>query len=233
MDSTMSRSVDMTWLVFVLLAVLEMNSMFNSFFVLFYIFLMTLSIGLVTWAVTARGSAWKNVRNHFGKVPIPGPRGLPFLGSLFSMSHGLAHRTLARMASSRATTQLMAFSLGSIPVVVASEPQMAREILTSPNFADPPLKKSAKSLLFGLSFQVNMGLGPYKPNENLIWHQSLDYAYACCAHPNFVWSGHACARLNATRLRSVHLPGDARRTHVRKSRHLLFYDPKVEGRQVT
>ncbi|PKI59076.1 hypothetical protein CRG98_020531 [Punica granatum] len=26
----------------------------------------------------------------------------------------------------------------------------------------------------------------------------------------------------ATRLGSVHLPGDARRTHVRRSRHLLF-----------
>ncbi|PKI64664.1 hypothetical protein CRG98_014953 [Punica granatum] len=43
-----------------------------------------------------------------------------------------------------------------------------------------------------------------------------------CAHPNFVSSRHACARLNATRLGSVHLPGDARRTHVRRSRHYLF-----------
>ncbi|PKI65185.1 hypothetical protein CRG98_014415 [Punica granatum] len=37
------------------------------------------------------------------------------------------------------------------------------------------------------------------------------------------------ARAYATWLGSVHLPGDARRTHVRRSRHLLFYDPKVEG----
>ncbi|PKI42990.1 hypothetical protein CRG98_036615 [Punica granatum] len=36
-----------------------------------------------------------------------------------------------------------------------------------------------------------------------------------------------------TRLGSVHLPGDARRTHLRRSRHLPFYDPRVEGRQVT
>ncbi|OWM89020.1 hypothetical protein CDL15_Pgr017636 [Punica granatum] len=44
------------------------------------------------------------------------------------------------------------------------------------------------------------------------------------------------ARMRApkqTRLGSVHLPGDARRTHVRRSRHLPFYDPRVEGRQVT
>ncbi|PKH61288.1 hypothetical protein CRG98_050278, partial [Punica granatum] len=37
--------------------------------------------------------------------------------------------------------------------------------------------------------------------------------FLCCAHPNFVSSGHTCARLNVTRLGSVHLPGDARRTH--------------------
>ncbi|PKI66830.1 hypothetical protein CRG98_012836 [Punica granatum] len=34
--------------------------------------------------------------------------------------------------------------------------------------------------------------------------------------------GMQCARLNATRLGSVHLNRDARRTHVRKSRHYLF-----------
>ncbi|PKI73579.1 hypothetical protein CRG98_006027 [Punica granatum] len=41
------------------------------------------------------------------------------------------------------------------------------------------------------------------------------------------------ARAYETRLGSVHLPGDERRKHVRRSRHLPFYDPKVEGRQVT
>ncbi|PKI45536.1 hypothetical protein CRG98_034054 [Punica granatum] len=54
-----------------------------------------------------------------------------------------------------------------------------------------------------------------------------------CAHPNFISSGHAMRAPNATRLGSVHIPGEARRTHVRRSRHLSFYDPKVEGRQVT
>ncbi|PKI35024.1 hypothetical protein CRG98_044585 [Punica granatum] len=58
-------------------------------------------------------------------------------------------------------------------------------------------------------------------------------AYILCAHPNFVSSEHTCVRLNATRLGSVHLPKDARRTHVRRNRHLPFYDPKVKGRQVT
>lgn len=94
------------------------------------------------------GGAWRNGRNQMGRVSIPGPRGIPIFGSLFSLSHGLAHRILASMALSRAATQLMAFSLGSTPVVVASEPSTAREILTSPHFADRPIKQSAKSLMF-------------------------------------------------------------------------------------
>ncbi|PKI72785.1 hypothetical protein CRG98_006814 [Punica granatum] len=53
-----------------------------------------------------------------------------------------------------------------------------------------------------------------------------------CA-PEFNLVGARMRAPKQTRLGSVHLPGDARRTHVRRSRHLPFYDPKVEGRQVT
>ncbi|PKI37770.1 hypothetical protein CRG98_041839, partial [Punica granatum] len=42
------------------------------------------------------------------------------------------------------------------------------------------------------------------------------FSCRCCAHPNFISSGHA------TRLGSIYLPGDARWTHVRRSRHSLF-----------
>lgn len=42
----------------------------------------------------------------------------------------------------------MAFSLGSTPVVVASDPNIAREILTSPHFASRPIKESARQLMF-------------------------------------------------------------------------------------
>ncbi|MCL7037306.1 hypothetical protein MKW94_010973, partial [Papaver nudicaule] len=42
----------------------------------------------------------------------------------------------------------MAFSLGSTPVVVASDPTIAREILSSASFADRPVKQSAKNLMF-------------------------------------------------------------------------------------
>ncbi|PKI70811.1 hypothetical protein CRG98_008806 [Punica granatum] len=42
-----------------------------------------------------------------------------------------------------------------------------------------------------------------------------------CA-PEFYLIGAKMREAYATRLGSVHLPGDARRTHVRRSRHLLF-----------
>ncbi|OWM65103.1 hypothetical protein CDL15_Pgr003897 [Punica granatum] len=53
-----------------------------------------------------------------------------------------------------------------------------------------------------------------------------------CA-PEFNLLGARMREAYATRLGSVHLPGDARRTHLRRSRHLPFYNPKVEDRQVT
>ncbi|PKI46260.1 hypothetical protein CRG98_033346 [Punica granatum] len=53
-----------------------------------------------------------------------------------------------------------------------------------------------------------------------------------CA-PEFNLVGARMRAPKQTWLGSVYLPGDARRTHVRRSRHLPFYDPKVEGRQVT
>ncbi|EOA20360.1 hypothetical protein CARUB_v10000671mg [Capsella rubella] len=117
--------------------------------VLGYILLALVSLSVLTWALAGGGGgAWKNGRNRMGRVMIPGPRGIPVFGSLFTLSHGLAHRTLAAMAWSRANTEIMAFSLGSTPVVVASEPNTAREILMSPYFADRPIKQSAKSLMF-------------------------------------------------------------------------------------
>lgn len=117
--------------------------------VLGYLFLAFVSLSIVTWALAGGGGgAWKNGRNRLGRVAIPGPRGIPVFGSLFTLSRGLAHRTLAAMAWSRANTEIMAFSLGSTPVIVASEPNTAREILMSPHFADRPVKQSAKSLMF-------------------------------------------------------------------------------------
>ncbi|KAK4366817.1 hypothetical protein RND71_014697 [Anisodus tanguticus] len=70
------------------------------------------------------------------------------------LSHGgLAHRSLASAAWTHKAKQLMAFSFGSTPVVVSSDPQIAKEILTSPHFADRPIKQSAKSLMFSRTIE--------------------------------------------------------------------------------
>ncbi|XAR62217.1 hypothetical protein NMG60_11016897 [Bertholletia excelsa] len=148
MDTTLIY-VDTTWWLSTLPAIIEtlkLDSLVPSIFTIMAI-LGGLFV-LLPWAFSTGGPAWKNGRNQMGRTPIPGPRGLPIFGNLFSLSHGLAHRTLASMASSRDATQLLAFSLGSTPAVVASDPATCREILTSPHFASRPIKQSARQLMF-------------------------------------------------------------------------------------
>jgi hypothetical protein len=65
------------------------------------------------------------------------------------MSVGLAHRKLEYLARLHGAKKLMAFSLASTPAVITSDPEVARELLNSPHFANRPLKQSAQQLLFG------------------------------------------------------------------------------------
>ncbi|KAL3693241.1 hypothetical protein R1sor_006892 [Riccia sorocarpa] len=90
------------------------------------------------------GSAWALYR---GRRPIPGPRGYPVVGSLMEMGTQ-AHRKLARLAKDYGAENLMALSMGSTRLVVASSPDTAREILHSTAFSDRPIKQSAQQLLF-------------------------------------------------------------------------------------
>lgn len=99
---------------------------------------------LVCWAAPG-GSSWGRLK---GRKTIPGPRGFPIIGSLLEMG-GLAHRRLAELAVRHKATALMALSFGETRVVIASQPDTAREILHSSAFADRPLKQSAQQLLFG------------------------------------------------------------------------------------
>ncbi|XP_071725284.1 LOW QUALITY PROTEIN: cytochrome P450 78A7-like [Rutidosis leptorrhynchoides] len=135
------------WVITTLPAFLGSKNLFDPY-VLVSIFAVFMSLSIITWYFSFGGVAWKNGRNRIGPVSISGPCGLPIFGSLFDLSRGLAHRSLATMAWTSNATQLMAFSLGLTPVVVASDPITAKEILTSPHFADRPIKQSAKSLMF-------------------------------------------------------------------------------------
>ncbi|XP_057840422.2 cytochrome P450 78A4-like [Cryptomeria japonica] len=101
---------------------------------------------VVAW-LSPGGCAWAARKK--GGATIPGPRGFPIIGSLIDMSRGLAHRRLAQLADIHGAKKLMAFSLGSTPAVITSDPEVARELLSSVNFSDRPLKQSAQQLMFG------------------------------------------------------------------------------------
>lgn len=73
--------------------------------------------------------------------------GWPVLGTLPQMG-SLAHRKLAAIAASLNAERLMAFSLGATPVIIASNPDTAREILCGLSFSDRPIKQSARLLMF-------------------------------------------------------------------------------------
>jgi len=123
---------------------------------------------LLHWACPggpAWGWYWWARRGGAGIIgaAIPGPRGLPVLGSMGLMT-GLAHRKLAAAAAAgggddaaRRRRRLMAFSLGETRVVVTADPDVARDLLASAAFADRPVKESA----YGLLFHRAIGFAPH------------------------------------------------------------------------
>ncbi|KAL4566971.1 hypothetical protein LXL04_022541 [Taraxacum kok-saghyz] len=87
---------------------------------------------------------------------VPGPRGLPFIGSMLLMT-GLAHRKIATAAQSFGAERLMGFSLGRTRVIVTCHPDVAKEILNGSAFVDRPVKESARILMFDRA----IGFAPY------------------------------------------------------------------------
>ncbi|WJX14273.1 hypothetical protein P8452_04565 [Trifolium repens] len=137
-----SSSLDTNWFMF-RTPTIPLNNL------LLVILLALFSISFLKWTIPKGGIAWRNKRNQMGQIHIQGPKGLPIFGILFALNHDLPHRTLASIASALSSTkQLMAFSLGSTPAVITSNPSIAREILNSPHFSNRPIKQSAKSLMF-------------------------------------------------------------------------------------
>uniref|UniRef100_A0A1D1XP14 Cytochrome P450 78A3 n=2 Tax=Anthurium amnicola TaxID=1678845 RepID=A0A1D1XP14_9ARAE len=129
-------------------------SLLASLLLLFHVWL---AADLLYWS-SPGGRAWGRYWWSKGgrHAVIPGPRGLPFLGSMGLMST-LAHRRLASAAEVFDARRLMAFSLGETRAVVTGDPDVAKEILSSAAFADRPLKESA----YGLMFHQAIGFAPY------------------------------------------------------------------------
>lgn len=103
-----------------------------------------------------RYNSTNNLSSSSSRPVIPGPKGFPIIGSMRLMT-GLAHHKLAAMAKACGATRLMALSLGETRVIIASNSDVAKEILNSCVFADRPVKESAYSLMFNRA----IGFAPY------------------------------------------------------------------------
>ncbi|GJN20548.1 hypothetical protein PR202_gb07940 [Eleusine coracana subsp. coracana] len=147
--ATASSCTDGTWWAYALPALLGADTLCTHPALLAgALVLATVSAALLTWAASPGGPAWAHGRGRLGATPIKGPRGLPVFGSIFSLIHGLPHRALAAMATASGAKDLMAFSIGDTPAVVSSTPATAKEVLAHPSFADRPIKRSARELMF-------------------------------------------------------------------------------------
>lgn len=153
----METQVESLWV----LALAAKCRAFSSETVLFFGFALCLVWFAVVWYYwsypggQAWGKYWSN-RGAKAEAIIPGPRGLPVLGSI-SLMVNLAHHKLAATAERLGAKRLMAFSLGLTRCIVTSNPEVAKEILNSSAFADRPVKECAYSLMFNRA----IGFAPY------------------------------------------------------------------------
>ncbi|CAI9781496.1 unnamed protein product [Fraxinus pennsylvanica] len=153
----MRTDVDSLW-IFALASKCKSFTSLNSMLVAFLFVIAWLLLNFIFWAHPG-GHAWGKYKWRKSKTTsksIPGPKGVPFVGSMNIMT-GLAHRKIAATAEICQAKRLMAFSLGETRVIVTCKPDVAKEILNSSVFADRPVKESAYNLMFNRA----IGFAPY------------------------------------------------------------------------
>lgn len=151
----MGTDVESIW-VLALAAKCESLTFLNTIIFAFLFLFSCLILNLIFWAHPG-GPAWgKHKWRKPNSSQIPGPTGIPILGSMDLMT-GLAHRKLAAAAQACQAKRLMAFSLGQTRAIVTCNPDVAKHILNSSTFADRPANESAYNLMFNRS----IGFAPY------------------------------------------------------------------------
>ncbi|KAJ7951359.1 Cytochrome P450 [Quillaja saponaria] len=153
----MTTDIDNLW-VFALISKCCSFTKENIAYSVFIMLFIWLAMSFFYWSHPG-GPAWGKYYYYYNysssstsvdgeaKKIIPGPKGLPLIGSMNLMT-SLSHHRISAAASSCKAKRLMAFSLGDTRVIVTCHPDVAKEILNSSVFADRPVKESAYSLMF-------------------------------------------------------------------------------------
>ncbi|XP_077210833.1 cytochrome P450 78A3-like [Tasmannia lanceolata] len=152
------ETIPNNWWVLAVVAKYGASSFQNLISFAFLLLLAWVAMAFLYWSFPG-GPAWGKYwwKNHQQKTKfVPGPRGLPLLGSMNLMS-SLAHHHIAYAAERCDAKRLMAFSLGETRVIITCNPDVAKDILNSSVFVDRPMNESAYSLMFNRA----IGFAPY------------------------------------------------------------------------
>ncbi|GLJ48363.1 hypothetical protein SUGI_1021010 [Cryptomeria japonica] len=106
-------------------------------------------------------------RKNNGRLSLPGPFALPIIGNLHQLG-ALPHRSLQRLAEKHGPIMMVKF--GSVPVVVASSSEAAKQFLKTHdlNFANRPSIGAAKYLFYNHKDIVFAPYGDYWRNMRKI-----------------------------------------------------------------